>query len=324
MERGPTSPKALDARTGPGASLASFDLNLLVAFEALWVERSVTAAGRRLGLSQPATSAALARLREMLGDRLFVRGKSGLEPTERCAELAAPISKTLVELRNTLAGSSFDPATTTRQIRIGAVDAAIAVWMPRLLARTIREAPNARVQVLAIEPTRATQALEDGSLDLALSPVPSPSSSVRGRALYKVDFIVAVRPSHPLARRRKNASLAAFPRVHVQFEGMQAPQAPVILGSYLAVPPVLAHTDAWGVLPRPYAEALAKDGVLAMLPLPDGFKPSAMMMQMLWPEAQDAAPASKWIRGILVELTSKPTLAEAVPTPRHSDSRADL
>ena len=299
-----TSPKALEARSGPGPSLASFDLNLLVAFEALWVERSVTAAGRRLGLSQPATSAALARLREMLGDRLFVRGKSGLEPTERCTELAAPISKTLVELRNTLAGSSFDPATTTRQIRIGAVDAAIAVWMPRLLARTMREAPNARVQVVAIDPTRATQALEDGSLDLALSPVPSPSSSVRGRALYKVEFIVAVRPSHPLARRRKNTSLAAFPRVHVQFEGMQPTQAPVILGSYLAVPPVLAQTDAWGVLPRPYAEALAKDGVLAMLPLPDGFKPSAMMMQMLWPEAQDAAPASKWIRGILVELTS--------------------
>jgi DNA-binding transcriptional LysR family regulator len=301
------SPKALDVRTGPGPSLATFDLNLLVAFEALWVERSVTGAGRRLGLSQPAASAALARLREMLGDRLFVRGKSGLEPTERCAELAAPISRTIVELRNTLAGSSFDPATTTRQIRIGAVDAAIAVWIPRLLARTMREAPNARVQVVAIDPTRATHALEDGTLDLALSPVQRPSSSVRGRALYKVDFVVAVRSSHPLTRKRKNASLDAFPRVHVQFEGMQPPQAPVILSSYLAVPPILAHSDAWALLPRPYAEALAKDGVLAMLPLPDGFKRSAMMMQMLWPEAQDAAPASKWIRGILVELTSTPT-----------------
>ncbi len=159
MQRELTSPTALDARAGPRPSLASFDLNLLVAFEALWVARSVTAAGRRLGLSQPATSAALARLRAMLCDRLFVRGKSGLEPTERCAELAAPISRTLIELRNTLAGSSFDPATTTRQIRIGAVDAAIAVWMPRLLARTMREAPRGRVQVVAIDPTRATQAL---------------------------------------------------------------------------------------------------------------------------------------------------------------------
>ncbi|HWL86735.1 MAG TPA: LysR substrate-binding domain-containing protein, partial [Polyangiaceae bacterium] len=154
-------------------------------------------------------------------------------------------------------------------------------------------------------------ALEDGSLDLALSPVPSPSSSVRGRALYKVDFVVAVRRSHPLVRRRNRASLDTFPRVHVMFEGMfegmQAPQAQVTLGSYLAVPPILAHSDAWAVLPRPYAEPLAKDGVLAMLPLPDGFKPSAMIMQMLWPEAQDAAPGSKWIRGILVELVSATT-----------------
>lgn len=274
-----------------------------MAFEALWATRSVTAAGRRLGLSQPATSAALARLREMLGDRLFVRGKNGLEPTERCTELAASVPKTLVELRNALAGSSFDPATTTRQIRIGAVDAAIAVWIPQLLARTMKEAPHMRVQVLAIDPTRATHALEDGSLDLALSPVPSPSSSVRCRALYKVEFVAAVRPSHPLARRRKSASLAAFPRVHVHFEGMPSSLAQVTLASYLAVPPVLAQTDAWAVLPRPYAEMLAKSGVVATLPLPDGFKRAAMTMQMLWPAAQDAASASTWIRGILVELT---------------------
>jgi DNA-binding transcriptional LysR family regulator len=90
------------------------------------------------------------------------------------------------------------------------------------------------------------------------------------------------------------------------FEGMTMPQAPVILSSFLAVPPVLTRSDAWALLPRPYAEALDRDGVLAMLPLPDGFKSFNMTMQMLWPEAQDAAPASKWIRGLLVELTSKP------------------
>ncbi len=88
---------------------------------------------------------------------------------------------------------------------------------------------------------------------------------------------------------------------------MQPSPAPVILGSYLAVPPVLTQTDAWAVLPRLYAEALVKDSVLAMLPLPDGLKRSTMMMQMLWPAAQDAAPASRWIRAILVELTSPST-----------------
>src|SRR6185295_5615138 len=74
-------------------SLVAVDLNLLLAFEALWAERSVTRAGRRLGLSQPAMSGALARLRDMMSDPLFVRGRTELMPTERCAALAAPLAK---------------------------------------------------------------------------------------------------------------------------------------------------------------------------------------------------------------------------------------
>ena len=301
-----TSSKALDARTGPGASLGDFDLNLLIAFEALWAERSVTAAGRRLGLSQPATSAALSRLRDMLGDRLFVRGKSGLEPTERCAELAAPICKTLVELRNTLAGSSFDPATTTRQIRVGAVDAAIAVWMPRLLARTMRDAPKAQISILAINPARATLALEDGSLDIALSPLPGPSSTVRSRALLTFDFVVGVRAGHPLVGR-KNGALSPYPRVHVFFEGVQPPEAPVLLGSYLSVPAILAASDAWALLPRPYAETLVASGIIALLPAPAELRIPPLTMQLLWPDAQDAAPASLWIRHLLLEIAGRKT-----------------
>lgn len=297
--------KSTATTTGTGASLAAFDLNLLIAFEALWLERSVTGAGRRLGLSQPATSAALARLRDMLGDPLFVRGKRGLEPTDRCSELAGPVSKTLVELRNVLAGSSFDPATTTRSLRIGAVDAAIAAWMPRVLARTMKEAPNAQVHVLAIHPARATEALEDGAIDLALAPLPSPSASVRSRPLYPVEMVAVVRPSHPLAARGAASELATFPRVHVLFEGQPPVKAAVILSSFLAVPPILAQSDAWALVPRPYAEALTRDGVSAMLPLPAGITPPKMTMQLLWPEAQDAAPASKWLRAIIAAPDAK-------------------
>ena len=287
-----------------GPALAAVDLNLLVAFEALWVERSVTAAGRRLGLSQPATSGALARLREMLGDRLFVRGKRGLEPTDRCAELAAPLSKALVDLRNVLAGSSFQPATTTRQLRIGAVDAAIAVYLPRVLQRTLREAPGAQVQVVSINPARATELLDSGTLDLALSPVASPSATVRARPLFAVEFVVALRPGHPLARGKVDrAALLGYPRVHVAFEGMPAVKASVLLGSFLAVPPVLRESDAWALLPKPYADALSRAGTLASFAPPAGVAHPTMQMQLLWPDAQDASPASRWLRGIIVDVT---------------------
>lgn len=280
------------------------DLNLLVAFEALWVERSVTAAGRRIGLSQPATSGALARLREMLGDRLFVRGKRGLEPTDRCIELAAPLTRALVDLRNVLAGSSFDPATTTRQLRIGAVDAAIAVYLPRVLRRTLAEAPGAQVQVVSINPARATELLDSGALDLALSPVASPSATVRSRPLFAVEFVVALRPGHPLAKGKADrAALQNYPRVHVAFEGMPAVKASVLLGSFLAVPPVLCESDAWTLLPRPYADALTRSGTLASFPPPAGVAHPTMQMQLLWPDAQDASPASRWLRGIIVDMT---------------------
>src|SRR5215470_472808 len=266
--------------TGP--NLALMDLNLLVAFEALWVERSVTAAGRRLGLSQPATSGTLARLREMLGDRLFIRGKRGLEPTDRCLELAGPLTKALVDLRNILAGSSFEPATATRTFRIGAVDAAMAGLVPKIAKRALEEAPRAQLQIVTINPARAVEMLDGGALDLALSVVASPSATVRSRPLFKVEFVVAVRPGHPLTRGKVDpAGLPAFPRAQVVFEGMPSPQkCQVQLSSFLAVPPVLRHSDAWAMLPRPFAETLAAEKMVAFFPTPAGLSHPTMQMQL--------------------------------------------
>jgi len=281
------------------------DLNLLVAFEALWVERSVTAAGRRIGLSQPATSGALARLREMLGDRLFIRGRRGLEPTDRCLELAGPLTKALVDLRNVLAGSSFEPATTTRTFRIGAVDAAMAAFVPKIANRALKEAPEAQLQIVAINPARAVEMLDGGALDLALSVVASPSATVRSRSLFRVEFVVAVRPGHPLASGRKVelSALHGFPRVHVAFEGMLAPpRCQVLLGSFLAVLPVLRESDAWALLPEPYAKTLRAERRVATLPVPAGLFHPSLQMQLLWPDAQDAAPASRWLRGIILDV----------------------
>ncbi len=288
----------------PAPNLAAMDLNLLVAFEALWVERSVTAAGRRLGLSQPATSGALARLRAMLGDRLFIRGKRGLEPTTRCAELAGPLCKALVDLRNVVAGSSFDPATTTRTITIGAVDAAIAVVMPAVLRETMAQAPNAQVRVVAISPARASEALDDGAIDLALSPRASPSATVRLRTLYPIEMVVAVRPGHPWGRRAPTREqLGEYPRVHVSFEGQDAVKAAVVLSSFLAVPPVLADSDGWALLPRPFAEQQQRARVVTWWPAPAGVNHPSLQMHLLWPDAQDASPASRWLRGLILAAT---------------------
>ena len=96
-------------------NLASVDLNLLVAFEALIEERHVTRAGQRIGLAQPSMSSALTRLRALFGDELFVRSASGMQPTAKALSLARPISDALGQIRGVLApGSAFDPATAPR------------------------------------------------------------------------------------------------------------------------------------------------------------------------------------------------------------------
>ncbi len=286
-------------------ALSSIDLNLLVAFEALWAERSVTRAGRRLGLSQPAMSGALARLRSMLGDPLFVRGRAGLQPTERCETLAAPVSKALLDLRNALAGTAFEPTTTERQLTVGAVDAAIAVVMPRVAGRFAAEAPRAKLSVTAIDPARAVDLVEAGAVDVAITPRVRPSSTVKQRLLFPLELKVAVRPGHPLARGGLGAkALAGFPRLQVSFGG-GPPAAALTVSSFLAVPHVLAECDAWAVLPGPFADKLARQGAVVARPAPPQLEAPKLALRMVWAEAQDASPASRWLRGLILQAAAR-------------------
>jgi DNA-binding transcriptional LysR family regulator len=306
--------------------LAALDLNLLVAFDALYAERSVTRAGRRLGLSQPATSGALARLREMLGDELFVRSKDGLLPTERCEELAAPVAKALFDLRAALGGGAIDPSTSTRTFTLGGVDAALGVLAPHILAAVHAEAPLARVIVLPIDPADAVAQVESGALDLALAPVPTLPANVGAKELFQVGGLLAMRPDHPLARRSKPRGrakltlddLTRHPQVMVSFIGSSKSQidetlsregkkrhVAFVLTSFLAVPHVLAETDALAILPSPFAKALEAKGLIATAPLPDGVTFPALRMRMLWPLAQDAAPASRWLRQLVARIAHR-------------------
>jgi DNA-binding transcriptional LysR family regulator len=111
------------------------DLNLLVAFDALMNERNVTRAAVRVGVSQPAMSAALARLRTLLGDTLFQRSASGLLPTPRARDLAAPIAQALQQIAAAMVEQpAFEPGTASVTFRIGLQDYPTVVLLPRLLA----------------------------------------------------------------------------------------------------------------------------------------------------------------------------------------------
>ena len=247
----------------------------------------------------------------MLNDPLFIRARAGLQPTSRCAELAGPLSKALLDIGNALAGTTFDPATTDRQLALGAVDAAIAVVMPQLTGRVTKLAPHAQLILSAIDPARAVDLVEAGSLDVALTPRVRPSSTVKQRALYHVEFLVAVRPGHRLARGSLSvADLSKHARLQVVFDG--APPSPGMMGirpaicvsSFLAVPHLLAASDLWAVLPAPFALRLAAQNLVVTRPLPETLPRPRLTMHMVWPEAQNGAPASRWLRSLIIEETA--------------------
>ncbi|MGY4502176.1 DNA-binding transcriptional LysR family regulator [Bradyrhizobium sp. GM24.11] len=148
-------------------NLASIDLNLLVAFEALMEERNVTRAGERVGLAQPSMSSVLTRLRALFGDDLFVRSASGMRPTAKALALARPISEALGQIRGVLApASSFDPATARRRLSIAVTDYGDLVVIPPLVVALRREAPGIDLVVRPIIDAATSVAnLEHGEID---------------------------------------------------------------------------------------------------------------------------------------------------------------
>ncbi|MDX2012364.1 MAG: LysR family transcriptional regulator [Myxococcaceae bacterium] len=280
-----------------GHRLSGVDLNLLVAFEALWAERHVTRAGKRLGLSQPAMSGALARLRELFSDPLFVRTPTGLSPTERCVELAGPVSSALAQVQRALSATSFEPMHSEREVTVGAVDAAIAAVMPAVVARVLREAPKLRLRVVAIDPAKATELVEAGALDLALTARLRPSASVKTRLLFPLELRRIVRRGHPLVSEREvEAALPRWPRVGVSFDGSPAsgPPPAVTVSSFLAMAHFVGASDAWGLVPHRFAERLEREGLVRCVGAPVRVKDLAL--RLVWPQTQDAAPLSRWLR----------------------------
>src|SRR5262249_17230987 len=150
-------------------NLARIDLNLLVHFDALLTERSVTRAAARVGIGQSAMSHNLARLRELFGDELLTRGPEGLRLTPRAAALIEPVRATLTHIRTLLSmDQAFDPSTAVRTFRFGLPDSMEVLIMPALLARLREVAPGIQLRLTNFDFSRLLDELDSDELDLAI------------------------------------------------------------------------------------------------------------------------------------------------------------
>src|SRR5882672_4782433 len=146
----------------------AFDLNLLIVFDAVMQERSVTRAGQRIGLSQPAMSHALGRLRHMLKDELFIRAPDGMVPTPRAEELAQPLRSALSEMQRALEPTAFDPAAADRNFALALNNYAAVVLAAPLVTAVAAAAPSVRLELRPSGTLDLVDRLDRGDLDLAL------------------------------------------------------------------------------------------------------------------------------------------------------------
>ncbi|WP_119301185.1 LysR family transcriptional regulator [Dongia deserti] len=182
--------------------LRRLDLTLLMVLDGALRHRKLTTVADQLGLTQPAISHAVTRLRDILGDPLFVRRANGVQPTPRALALAQPVAQALATLRDALQqGRCFDPSCATREFRVAALDYAIAMLVPDFLARFSTIAPGCRLAFRSMGYEAGRTALASGSIDLILG-IPAPSGPFLQRTLMTEDFVVLARPHHPVVGRK--------------------------------------------------------------------------------------------------------------------------
>lgn len=286
------------------------DLNLLPIMVALYDELNVSAAGRRLGMSQPSVSKALRRLRDTFDDPLFVRGPNGLVPTPRAHAIVRASRPHLKRLQEDLLEEEvFDPATSTRPITLAVSDVAEMAFFPSIIDHLRRHAPKCPVTTVSASDDELANGLENGNIDLAAGYHPSLSRrNFRKRLLSRHGFACLLRTGHALWKRRITTSdYRAAEHIGVRRDGSSQKvlerfierrklklKIPVYTSHVLSVPFIVMESDLIATLPYAVVTRFASltsavEAALAPFDLPYDLK-------LHWHRRFDNEPRSLWIR----------------------------
>jgi DNA-binding transcriptional LysR family regulator len=296
--------------------LVQFDLNLLIALDALLEEGSVGGAARRLHLSEPATSRALGRIRAALGDPVLVRTGRSMVPTPRAEAMRTEVHA-LVERAQALftAAEAPDPATLDRTFSILAEDVAISLG-PELAARVRSEAPRVALRFLGEPPEADGLQLRDGRADLDVGVVPEPPPEIRVETLFRDRMVAVVRAGHPLTSGAPDpVRFAAADHVSASRRGRLSGPVDAELAAHglarhvaLAVPTyaasllVVARTDLVGLIParlgRRTVSSLGLVAVEPPVPLPP------IDICLAWHRRYEADGAHQWLRRCVRETVA--------------------
>ncbi|WP_420134580.1 LysR family transcriptional regulator [Rhodopseudomonas sp.] len=258
------------------------DLNLLRVFLAIWDLRSLTAAGDRLGLTQPAISHALRRLRERFGDPLFVRVANRMLPTDAAVRLHEPLDQAFELLNRTLqSGVVFDPRVTERTFRVAMSDIAEVYILPRLISELSQISPFVRVHVVPLLPDSVVSSMRSGEIDLAIGAISAPEKDLIAIDTFSDRYICLVRANHPIVKSkltRANFSKLRFffarttSSVYQLAEQWLADEDArpriAVRGHFTTAPEIVRHSDVAAIFPRLLALDLHRARDFRLLELP--------------------------------------------------------
>lgn len=305
-------------------NLGSFDLNLLRVLDALLREGSTVAAGQRTGLSQPAVSAALGRLRGRLDDELFIRRGQGLEPTLYAKSLEIPLREILdgIELMFE-SPRRFDPATAIASFKISGSDFSAELLMPRLADMVSRQAPGVRVQLVNLVPDSHVDTIERYEVDLALIPATEMPDWAEQQPIFRSRFCVIARHDHPRLHRAglkpgdtvpidlfcdlghvlfspegKLRAMGDAALARVGRERRVAMTMPVFSGVYRAI----SESDLIALIPYQLALHVADKAGLSIYEPPMPVDRAHLIMA--WHKRTTASPGHRWLRDCITDIVA--------------------
>lgn len=295
--------------------LQDIDLNLLVIFNQLLTERKVSKVAENLGLGQPAVSNALARLRKLFGDELFLRTSSGMQPTPFADQLAESIGYALGMIHGAVnARNSFDPATSKRTFSIGMTDIGEIYFLPLLMERLQKVAPAVSISTVRNTSSNLKDAMEAGHVDLAIGLLPQLKAGFFQQRLFTQQYVCMFRQGHPLDKKKILPSdFFAADHVAIVSAGTghgivdeildkNSPQRKVRLTvpHFVAVGHILQSTELVATVPERLAERMAVPFNLKYVAHP--IKLPQISINLFWHAKYHKDPANQWLRGLIFNM----------------------
>ena len=296
-------------------SFTKTDLNLFLTFEVIYTERNLTKAAEILGITQPAVSNALSRLRDTFKDELFIRTSKGMIPTPVAQNIMPDIRNALNLMRNTINESeTFNPKTAHNIFKISIGDTSEYRLLPELIQRLSQKAPRVDVESYLTPREETPRDLASGNIDFAIDPPIHADSTLKNRKIYSDNYVLIVRKGHPIAKKRKLSLEDYLSLSHIQI----SKRSPGIghvdmtlnrLGvsrrialraqHYLVAPYIIQQSD----LAITSIKSFARGRDLKTLALP--FKIDPLILHLYWHESKDQDASNIWMRDLILKAYGK-------------------